>query len=560
MSIAEPVIVTEHTESKDADAKFQSISSIQYSWTVLAGLLLFWIIIGALYFAVLRNTGGKFIYAIDDAYVSASIGKNLAQHGVWGVTPYEFTSSSSSIIWPVLLSIFDLVTRLPEYAGFILNVALGTVLIGFFFFLLRRTEPRAPSAYLFAFLAALILFVPLSALVFVGLEHILHTIAALGFAYFASVELANEVSQDKTAKALLAFAMLTTLVRFEGMFMVAVVAALFLLRRRWRHCAQVLGLGFAPVVIYGMCAKAAGWFFLPSSVLAKSDDPGNVVSRILSFNSYNKIFLPSELQVLVVLAAIFFLAKILQTGWLWERKTLLLVIFVSTTVIHLRAARTGSFFRYEAYLVGLGVFAIGCALYEHFERIHSAWDAGSLVVCSLMLFVLWNEGDFLFLRATRGLSQVPLAAKNTYEQQYQMARFLAGYYPGAVVIVNDIGAVNFFADVHSIDLAGLGTKEITKLILEQRFRPETIGPLAKEKNARIAIVYAEWYGRAGGLPQDWVKAGSWTVNGNVVQGNDKVSFFAIQPDEQIPLTEHLREFSSQLPRSVHQEGPYLAVR
>ncbi|HEY5118629.1 MAG TPA: hypothetical protein VII90_04170, partial [Anaerolineales bacterium] len=56
------------------------------------------------YLLILRETGGRFIYNLDDAYIHMAIAKHIVQNGVWGVTPYEFSSSSSSILWPVLLA------------------------------------------------------------------------------------------------------------------------------------------------------------------------------------------------------------------------------------------------------------------------------------------------------------------------------------------------------------------------------------------------------------------------------------------------------------------------
>ena len=38
-----------------------------------------------------------------------AVARNLAEHGVWGVTRYEFTSSTSSLAWPLLLAAADLV-------------------------------------------------------------------------------------------------------------------------------------------------------------------------------------------------------------------------------------------------------------------------------------------------------------------------------------------------------------------------------------------------------------------------------------------------------------------
>jgi len=342
--------------------------------------------------------------------------------------------------------------------------------------------------------------------------------------------------------------------------MVALIAGLFVFRRRWRRSAAVLGAGFAPVVLYGLCSKAAGWLFLPSSVLAKSDDPGNVIARIFSFHASNKIFLPSEVQVLFVIAGVLFLAAFMRTDSLWNRKILLLLIFLVTTLIHLRVAKTSVFFRYEAYLVALGLFAIGSALYEELQQIYRAFESRSVVVCSFIFLVLWNEGDLLVQRASAGLRKVPLAAKNIYEQQYQMARFVGQFYPGAVVVANDIGAINFFADIHCIDLGGLGTVEITRMILNRQITPEAVSGHTKENRGQIAIIYEDWYGRSVGIPPDWVRVGSWSIGSNVVEGGDTVSFFALHPSEVGPLIEHLRAFSNQLPTTVHQQGAYLAFR
>ena len=318
-----------------------------------------------------------------------------------------------------------------------------------------------------------------------------------------------------------------------------------------------MAFGFGPVVIYGLCSKAAGWFFLPSSVLTKSDYPGSLVSRLLSFQSTNKIFFPTELQLLFLVAGILFLAGFMRTGRLWSRNCLLLLIFLTTTLVHLRVAKLGSFFRYEAYLVALGLFVIGCALYEQVEQIYWARDARSIVVCALILLLLWNEGLFLIMRARSGLLKVPRAVKNTYEQQYQMGRFLRQYYPGAVVAANDIGAINFFADIHCIDLAGLGTIEITRMIVDGKVTREAVSSYVNERHGQIAVMYEDWYSKSVGMPPDWVKVGSWTIGANVVEGGDTVSFFALQPEEVIPLTQHLKDFANQLPATVRQEGTYL---
>src|SRR4030042_4674796 len=56
------------------------------------------------FFLILGQTGGRFIYNLDDAYIHLAIAKHIVRDGIYGVTPFEFSSSSSSILWPLLLA------------------------------------------------------------------------------------------------------------------------------------------------------------------------------------------------------------------------------------------------------------------------------------------------------------------------------------------------------------------------------------------------------------------------------------------------------------------------
>jgi hypothetical protein len=162
------------------------------------------------------------------------------------------------------------------------------------------------------------------------------------------------------------------------------------------------------------------------------------------------------------------------------------------------------------------------------------------------------------VRAGAALIYLPLASKNIYEQQYQMARFIERYYQDSTVALNDIGAVNFLADVHCLDLWGLGNYKVTELRLRHEYHTPDILRLSRNNGVKVAMVYDDWYaGEIGGLPHEWVWVGRWTLLDNVVAGGDTVSIYAVDETETLPLMQKLREFSASLPKGVQQSGRYL---
>ena len=68
----------------------------------IALLFLFLSIGFNLYFSF--NRFNELVYPLDDAYIHMAISKNLQQHGVWGVTRHQFSSTSSSILFTLLFS------------------------------------------------------------------------------------------------------------------------------------------------------------------------------------------------------------------------------------------------------------------------------------------------------------------------------------------------------------------------------------------------------------------------------------------------------------------------
>lgn len=91
--------------------------------------VVFLLLVGAILFAGLQLTAGHFAYGLDDAYIHLAIARNLAEHGVFGVTSHEFSSASSSILWPLLLAAGCKVFGVRVLLPLLLQLIFGTALL-----------------------------------------------------------------------------------------------------------------------------------------------------------------------------------------------------------------------------------------------------------------------------------------------------------------------------------------------------------------------------------------------------------------------------------------------
>jgi hypothetical protein len=153
----------------------------------------------------------------------------------------------------------------------------------------------------------------------------------------------------------------------------------------------------------------------------------------------------------------------------------------------------------------------------------------------------------------------PLAARNIYEMQYQMAMFLKQYYPEGPAAANDIGAVSFYNAFPLLDLYGLASMDVARAKLGGTYDTQEMERLVRESGAPVVIVYDYWFDRYGGLPEGWVKVAEWHFSDCYVCGGDVVSFYAVDPARAEALRAQLEEFQPSLParvefRAVGEDG------
>src|SRR6185503_658112 len=143
-------------------------------WPLLLSLTVFLASLAMALRTALRSTGGHLIYALDDAYIHVSVAKTLALHGVWGCTPFHFSSSSSSILWTVMLGAAYRAFGVHDSIPLVLNVALAVATLVVADAALLRFG--ASALLRAAALLGIVIAFPLAGMVLMGMEHILHVL------------------------------------------------------------------------------------------------------------------------------------------------------------------------------------------------------------------------------------------------------------------------------------------------------------------------------------------------------------------------------------------------
>jgi hypothetical protein len=536
------------------------VELIERHWPLIVATGILWATIGLVLIQSLEQTQGHLVYALDDPYISMSMAKNLAGHGVWGINKDEFSSASSSLLWTLLLSLVYGVVGVHEVSPLILNLLFATLLVSGAYLVVRRYTSQ--RVFILLVLVAIIFLSPLASLIFCGLEHVAHTLLTILFVYVSARSLSEEKPESRDYLLSLSLAPLVTLARFEGLFLVFVVCVLFLLRKRLVHSICLGAAGILPIVIYGIISVSHGSFFLPNPILLKGNVPdlssfGGIVP-VLDFTT----FLPrmGRLRILLLLGVFVLVLRLLsgQGKAMWKSSTIMLMAFIGTFILHMQLARTGWFYRYEAYLVALGILVIAVGGWECYSEGAAIRNLKNqilkyavLPLIGVALLTLFWQRAFVSLRST------PHATANIYQQQYHMGLFLRDFYQGKAIAANDVGAVSFLADITCLDLFGLACEEVTGLKREGLFSTKHIDRLTKQRNVRIALLYDDWFGgEVGSLPPQWLRCGDWTILNNIVCGSPTVSFYAVDSLEAVLLINNLRAFSSRLPREVVQSGGY----
>lgn len=538
-------------------------------WPLISALCILLLTVGILFFSIGKNTGGHYTYSLDDPYIHMAVAKNLSESGNWGITKYEFSSSSSSLLWTLLLSGTYSMFGVNEFSPLIINILAAAISVFVLYLLFMKLQPAPPRFYVLASLVAIIFLAELPSLIFTGMEHSLQILIVILFVHFSSRVLSEEKNEKSYTNiiSLLALSLMVTFIRYEGISLIFIVSILFILRGRWGLSIAIALLGFIPSTTYGLISTSNGGYWLPNTVLIKAGGPNftslyEILVNII--NTLYRIMLAPEILLLIFTSLALYIMHFNKRGHTNEYKRNFLIIFFLTALLQSEFSSIGQvgsnvyFYRYEAYCVVLGLLAIFFHLYEYLPNTITTPRFDSLPkYLAIFLIVLFPVVSFS--PGWWNLSITPQASYNIYEQQYQMGLFLKRFYQGKTVALNDIGAANYLCDLKCIDLAGLGSNKVAKIIIKNKatgaFAPSPWTNLSTEQisdltqNADIAICYDSWFPN---VPPSWVKVGEWVIQNNVVSGGNTVSFYAINAFEKDNLLNNLRIFSAKLPNDVRQ--------
>lgn len=534
-------------------------NSIRFFNPLLLCILLLLIVTGIIYLKILADNNYNFVYTLDDAYIHMAMAKNFAAFGVWGITPFEFTSSSSSIIWTLMLSGFYFALGPNQYLPIILNLVFALLVLDASYRILKNRRLKSGAILLILFL---VIFVsPLPPLMFTGLEHVMHIWFSVLYIYFVSEELSSALKRNDFIM-LTVISALMPLSRYESLFLIFVTFLLFLVSGKYFKGVVLLFSSIIPVIIFGFISVEKGWSFFPNSMLLKAGMPDIAsLPDLLKFVSFiYAAFVPKGLHIFLLVICI---ALAISTicirerikNWLCNRDLTLMILLISNIVLYSLYSRSGWTYRYQSFLIALGILIISLVYYQYvYTNFKQKIIVNSVISLMVILPLL-----YFFMSSFRLITAIPQASSNIYEQQVQMGRFVNMFYNSRKVALNDIGAVNYFSDIHCVDLWGLGNLDASKMRRSGIFGEKEIFELTTNDKADIAIIYDSWFMEEGCsvLPRGWKKAGEWKISNNIVASDDRVSFYAVKPQEEPVLIENLRHFSRLLPAGVVQSGKYL---
>lgn len=165
--------------------------------------------------------------------------------------------------------------------------------------------------------------------------------------------------------------------------------------------------------------------------------------------------------------------------------------------------------------------------------------------CGLVLFCLAVYGA----RVGESAFKTALSMSDRQLEHVLAARLIADHYQGKTIVLNDIGAVGFYADVRFLDLYGIGSTESMAILVSAGRPLGMITEWIEGSEARIAVLQTEGSWVAKAMPGAWIHVADRRIPRNVLFGDRTVGFYARDDTEAAFLARRISEWTQ--PSAVH---------
>lgn len=488
--------------------------------------------------AIVVLNHGMLVYVLDDAYIHLALADRIWS-GTYGINAHEAAAPSSSILWPFLLAPFaSLPAAIYTLVPGLLNIAAASLTLKLLVGELRRALAPLPgperlglAAGLFA--VGLVVCLNLVPIIFTGMEHSVQQLLAVTLV----VGLIEEGRSGRVPRTAWLALILLPLVRYDSLAL-AVPALLYLLWRGHFRGSILVALAIGCVCgSFSAFLSSHGLGILPASVMAKSDlARSSGTPLVLLRNLYSNVVNDPQANILLA-GLVLMLAAAYDRGKAATDRALGLAIAAALGAEFV-VGKLGAFYRYEAYIWAATVVALIHLYRGALSRVLAPTTAPAAQVASIGGLAAASLGYLIALAST------PAASNNIYDQQYQMHRFVSGYYREPVA-VNDLGWVAFRNPRYVLDFGGLASREA---LLARYNAPGTdwMSNLARVHGVHLVMIYDQWFPQH---PSQWVRVGTLEFTQmRVTAADSKVSFYATDAGSVAAIRAALSEFSKTLPR------------
>ena len=494
--------------------------------------------------------GGRLIYTLDDPYIHLAVAETILTGG-YGINISEHSSPSSSIIYPFLLALTELLA-LGAAGPLAINLAATSISVALLAsmtcdLVLPRLQ-GASSAVQLGLTSSIALALALAsnalALPMTGMEHSLQVLVGLA----ALHGLVSLITNGAPSAGLILSVVLLPLVRFEGIALALGMVVAIAMLGHARLAVALAAAIICALAVYALYMTSLGLPVVPSSVLLKSAVARSALGQGGIFDALLAKLkrLPNQTDrtanvwpMLILTPAL--LPPALQFALPQRRSIQNAVAFVASAALcgHLLGGEYGWFYRYEVYALSLGWTAVLLVYVTTLDTL--TLNARTAALGCFVIAV--SIASWPYLKAAR---ETPAAARGIYDQQFQMHRFAAEYL-GKPVAVNDLGLVSYRNDNFVLDLWGLGSEPVRQARAARQFDTKFVLAICEAKGFVAAMIYESWFPE--GMPQQWVKVATLRTK-SISAGDDVVSFYATKRGHVAVVGEALRRLRPELPSRV----------